>query len=169
MDGLCLASPFFVQHSFYSGGPKQLYLLTGVSFEEKLERPARFCRAAACSARGADRPRDLPTAPVNYPELHSDHPRRLLPQDALDVRTLKLSVKACVWRLWKSDFSDAVGAVRAAAASVATEPPSNRAARTADNVEQIASSGQMCVNRARFIPRAERCHVWCLTEAEGAL
>ena len=78
---------------------KQTYLLTGVSFVCKLERLARFCRAAACSARGADRPRDLPTTPVDYPELHSDHPRRLLPQDALDAHTLKLATQACVLEL----------------------------------------------------------------------
>ena len=49
-------------------------------------------------------------------------------------------------------MSFAMGALRAAAASVATDLPSIRSPRAADVVEQIESSGQMCVNRARFMP-----------------
>jgi hypothetical protein len=75
------------------------YLLTGVSFVRKLEARRRRRRAAAAFDRGAERLCDLPTAPINYPELHSDHTRRLLPQDTLNVHTLKLPRKACVWSL----------------------------------------------------------------------
>ena len=50
-----------------------------------------------------------------------------------------------------ADLSNAMEALRAAAARIDTDAPSHRSPRAADDVEQIASSGQMCVNRARFI------------------
>ena len=45
-----------------------------------------------------------------------------------------------------------MGALAAAAAAVATSGPDYRSPRAADDVEQSESCGQMCVNRARFIP-----------------
>ena len=50
-----------------------------------------------------------------------------------------------------ADLSNAMEALRAAAARIDTDAPSHRSPRAADDVEQIASSGQMCVNRARFM------------------
>ena len=50
-----------------------------------------------------------------------------------------------------AELSNAMETLRAAAARISTDAPRHRSPRVADDVEQIASSGQMCVNRARFI------------------
>ena len=50
-----------------------------------------------------------------------------------------------------ADLSNAMGGLRAAAAEMATDAPNARRPRAADDMEQIESSGQMCMNRARFI------------------
>ena len=68
-----------------------------------------------------------------------------------------------------ADLSNPLSDLKAAKATMATDAPVTRLRSAADDLEQMESSGQMCVNRAWFIPRAERPHVWCLTDARDAL
>ena len=50
-----------------------------------------------------------------------------------------------------ADLSNAMEPLRVAVVSIATDAPNRRSPRASDDVEQIESSSQMCVNGARFI------------------
>ena len=50
-----------------------------------------------------------------------------------------------------ADLSNPLSDLKAAKAAMASDAPVTRLPRAADDLEQMESSGQMCVNRARFI------------------